>query len=528
MKRLKGNVINRGAWIIAGLLFAVTVAKAQSALEGIRAIEVEQFEKAKTIFTRLVQENPSEASNYFYLGDAYLRSEQADSALIFFNKGMGTNPSSPLNYVGIGKVELYRGKAREAKAYFDRAAGMDPKNIQTFIQVGEAYLLYDSSMNESLAYLKKAQALDPKNPDVYISMGNAYIKKVDGSKAISQFEKALEFNPKSAKAWVGIGRLYTGALNYQESKAAFDKALELDPDYPPAYRYLGELYFTAKQYDKAIETYKKFVDLTDNSVNTQIRYAFFLFLSKDYKTTSQVINELLKKDTSNHLVYRVFAYSSYETGDYKTGYDAITKFLSRVEPGRIIPSDYEYLGKLQLKTGKEMEGIESLNKALLLDTTKSDIYADLGGAYFQVKDFKRSAEAYGMKIGKSKGNAADYFLYGRSLYFSNDLVNADSAFARVTFAKADFAPAHLYRARINAQLDPETSSGLAKPHYEKYIELAASDTKKNKKELVEAYSYLGYYYFLQNDTSTSRTNWMKVKELEPENKQADEVLKQLN
>ena len=43
------------------ILCSVSIVKAQKALEGIHAIEVEQFETAKRIFSELITTNPGDA-----------------------------------------------------------------------------------------------------------------------------------------------------------------------------------------------------------------------------------------------------------------------------------------------------------------------------------------------------------------------------------------------------------------------------------------------------------------------------------
>ncbi|MBL0341801.1 MAG: hypothetical protein IPP71_13210 [Bacteroidetes bacterium] len=62
------------------------------------------------------------------------------------------------------------------------------------------------------------------------------------------------------------------------------------------------------------------------------------------------------------------------------------------------------------------------------------------------------------------------------------------------------------------------------------MELAESDSvnsAKYKKGLIEAYKYLGYYYYLAKDVGQSKMYWKKVLFLDPNDKQAMDVLKQL-
>ena len=83
------------------------------------------------------------------------------------------------------------------------------------------------------------------------------------------------------------------------------------------------------------------------------------------------------------------------------------------------------------------------------------------------------------------------------------------------------------RAHIAYSMDPDTKLGLAKPHYEKLAELINAKSQKSdsdKSRLVECYRYLGYYYLLKNDKSTSDGYWHKVLELDPENATAKQAL----
>jgi hypothetical protein len=105
-------------------------------------------------------------------------------------------------------------------------------------------------------------------------------------------------------------------------------------------------------------------------------------------------------------------------------------------------------------------------------------------------------------------------------------VNADSAFSKVTQLSAKWPGGFLWRAKANTQLDPDSKKGLALPHYEAFIEKVGTDVEKNKKDLIEAYSYLGFYYF-DKDKTKSKDYWTKVSELDPKNEKAKKALEGL-
>ena len=77
-------------------------------------------------------------------------------------------------------------------------------------------------------------------------------------------------------------------------------------------------------------------------------------------------------------------------------------------------------------------------------------------------------------------------------------------------------------------LDPDGIQFLSKPFYEKYIECASVDREKNKKNLIEAYKYIGYYYVKQNDKANAKIYFEQVTSLDPTDQEAVSNLTILN
>ena len=77
----------------------------------------------------------------------------------------------------------------------------------------------------------------------------------------------------------------------------------------------------------------------------------------------------------------------------------------------------------------------------------------------------------------------------------------------------------------NSAMDPETTDGLAKPYYEKVMDMLLSKNEpKYNSALIECYSYLGYYYLLKSDYPTSKEFWNKILAIDPTNATAKKAL----
>ena len=88
--------------------------------------------------------------------------------------------------------------------------------------------------------------------------------------------------------------------------------------------------------------------------------------------------------------------------------------------------------------------------------------------------------------------------------------------------------ATFWRARVNNAMDNEQKDALAKPHYEKLIELYSSRTELNnadKSRLKESYLYLiSYYARIADDMAKAKECAEKLIQIDPENAVAKQVL----
>lgn len=512
----------------AGLLVSTGVF-AQTIQEGITALEFDKLNKATAVFTSLIKAQPTNSEAYYYLGNTYIEKEKLDSAKICYTKAVSVNSQSPYGYIGLGKLLLDEKKLAEAKTNFDKALTITKeKDIVVLRLVAESYAQGSGrDSKKAVEIANKALVLDKKNADTYVTLGDIYLAENNGGLAVNNYENATSFAPANPKAYARIGKVFSQSRNFSVAQENFNKAIEKDANYAPAYRDLGELYYRAKKYDKAKETYKKYLELSETNTATLTRYAYMLFLAKDYTEATNVITQISVLDSSNIILKRLLGYSYYEQNKPKEGLKSLQLFFQQADPSRLLPSDYEYLGKLYAKNGKDSLAIENLKIAMAQDTTKPELYYDLGDTYYRAKKYDKAAEAYQNKINKAKNyTAADYFGLGRSFYFSKQYGKADTAFSKLLEMKADYALGYLYRGKSN-NINPEKDYAKAQPFYEKYVELAANDPKASKRDLTEAYSFLAYCAIQKDDKVKAKEFYQKVLTVDPENKQAKELVNKL-
>lgn len=519
-------------WKITLLLiassFCFSTAYAQTVNEARTAEQQENYDDAIRAYRKLLATDTNE-NNYFSLGDAYLQNRMVDSAMYFFNQGLAENRKSAINMVGLGKVKLMQDKPAEAEQHFNDALKRrrDRKNPTVLNEIARAYLEADAeNLDKAIEHLNASLERDNKNPETYLLLGEIYLDQNKGGEAMNNYEQALRLDPNSARTHMRRGQLFVRSRNANEAEAAFKAAIAADPNYAPIYRELGDLYLLVGKFDDAVENYKKNIELAGTSALMEYKLATALFSAKRFDEANSRIQQALQEDPNNMGMQRLQAYAFYEAGENDKALELMSAYIAETDPDMLILDDYKYYGNMLAKAERNEEAIAMLRKAIELDEENAAALHDvIAMIHYRNKDYPKAVEEYQLKITKVEPDLADLYRIGDSYYWMKEYQKSDSLFSIIIDQKSDYAPAHLYRARNNYFLDSLAQEGLAKPHYEKYIELEGENvTATNMTNLIEAHSYLAAFYEDSKDTENATAHWQAVAELDPTNAAAAEAL----
>ncbi|GAA4378124.1 tetratricopeptide repeat protein [Hymenobacter koreensis] len=513
---------------LAAFSLAGPAAFAQNVQSAQKAIELERYSEAKR--TLLAQSTNPEAA--FELGRLYQMQEKPDSAAFYFNRA-SIDPKSPKSMVAAGRAFLAQGKKAEAEIQFDNAVKASKgKDAQILASIGQAYAETKTKDNQKgIDYLNQAIKVNKKDDAaMLVAMGDIYQNRENGGgDAMNAYDRALRADPNYIQAYYKKGKLNVRARNGNEALANFQKVTSLDANYAPVYRDMAEMYYYANQYDQAAQTMKKYTDMSEKSANTQATYAAFLYLNKKYPEALTQIQEVLAKDPQNVTMKRLLAYTYFDMGQNEQALAAMDQYMKTVPADKIITEDYVYQGKILTKAGRATEGIAIIEKAVKADPSKAaDLQNDLASAYLLNKDYAKAAKVYEAKMAGGKGELADQVRLATVYNAGKQYQKADSLYNNVLTARPTYAAGYLLRAQNAYNLDSDSKKGLAKPFYEKYIELSkaeGADPAKFRSGLIDANNYLGYYYYLQkNDKATAQTHFQQVLALDPANEDATKAM----
>ncbi|MGL2986937.1 tetratricopeptide repeat protein [Flavobacterium sp. RSSA_27] len=544
--------------IFSVAFFASTaLVNAQDIDQAKKAIDAEQFEKAKSMLKSVLQAKPSNGTASFLLGNVYMQQKETDSAKIYYQKGITGSEGAKLNYIGLGQIDLDADNKSAAQANFDLAikeAKRKDATVPTYI--ARAYMNSTKPDTKSaIAILEKAKLDSPQNADLFLAIGDAYYLDNKQNEAYSAYRNAFQIDPTMLRAKMQLGVLLKGAKSYDLAINAFNEVIAINPNYGPVYRELAETYYkwgrnkpskATENMQLALTNYDKYMSLTDYSLASRMRRADFLVLLKNWTELEKEGNKMIELNKVNPRIYRYLAYSAFENGNVDLAMKSLESFMANPN-SKIIPKDYIYYAEIKFKKaiaadGLSMDpnlynsGLADLNKALVLEPLATEDLNDIGKKLFSKKFYKEAAGIFelGTKKSEDKNYVDDNIYYGLSIFYANskkdtkpDLVqlqSAETAFDRVLVAAPSYQDAFLYKARVNRLAEKED---LIIKNYEAYIakltEKGDLNNATHKAKIIESYNNLAASY-ANKDKTKAIEYFTKTLAVDPTNEYATKSL----
>ena len=536
-------MIMKATVFFAVLLLSVTDVVSQSLSEAIYKTENERYADALLDFKALVAKEPTNGDVYFYYGDCYFEKGEIDSAIMVWNKGYEMDQLNPMPLVGKFRVLWLKGDKPGAQGEVLKAMELTKgkknniKRAEVIRGVAEMYIESETKdLDQALLLLQEAITKDPSNEDNYLLQGDALYAKTpqDATPAIKSYNLALDINKKSPRGKLRVANIYQAAQNYEDANRIYKEAIAIDSTFAPAYRERAEMFMRFEKMKLAIQDWKKYLAL-NNNIEARYRYANAMFAAKQYCEVIAEVNTINEAGFRNFYTERMLAGSYSECQDVKggaqIGLDASDRFFAIVPAANINFIDYKTRGSLLMKLGKDSLGLLEWERAAGMNETASkELTLEIAKAYYKMKNYDKAIEMYLKRQSIVELSLGELYNMAQCYYAGPKNYNeADTLFAQVAAKSPEYAPAYLWRARCNYQLDLNNERWLAKPHYSKVLEIVVGDDRNkntNKKMVIESARYMGNYYAssAEKDKTKVLEYFQIVYDLDPNDTQAKQIL----
>jgi len=420
------------------------------------------------------------------------------------------------------------------------------KNAENLVAFGRAFYEVKDTTNARIAAQNALSASKRQYSPAYVLLGDIAAMGDDGGGAAAMYEQAIYYDKANPEPYRKYALVYR-KIDPDGAVAKLDQLQAEVPDYPVD-ALKAHIYYLSLKYGPAIETYAK-VPISKMTRSDFVEYSNACFVAQQYQQGYDAAVAGLAKEPNNGTLTRLAMFCSNKLKKYdeavKFGQDLFTK----VPKDSINYSHLDYLNYGDALVGNEKldEAIAEYKKGLALDVDKedlSDLHKSLSDAYKAQKNFDEAVASYKNYLSTAK--EADAIAHAglgtlimnkaRSLKPEvvegqeapkgltepeiNAYKEADQVWGELAEKFPDAAEYAVYqRAAVNATLDPESTEGLAKPYFEKLVEMINArenhDATDNTR-LEKSYRYLMFYYYsIAKDNQQALNYANKILEVKP-------------
>jgi serine/threonine-protein kinase len=201
--------------------------------------------KARELFERAIEREPSAGVTYAALADSYVLlgafavlppTEMFPKAEAAARQAIRLDPTLSQPYAVLGYTLAGTSGVARAEREFKRALELDPGNA-TAHQWYALTLLGNQRMDDAVFHIEQARSLDPLSPVLSSDVAVVYRAARGKDEALAQLLMTTRVHPAFSEGWRQLGALYQDLGKHREAAAAFAEAMRTGGETAPL---LGE------------------------------------------------------------------------------------------------------------------------------------------------------------------------------------------------------------------------------------------------------------------------------------------------
>lgn len=347
------------------------------------------LDSARTVYEKLVQRYPNDASIHYNLSLILIEKEMYGKAEEEISKAIEIDPAVPMFYYARSIVNCYWqcdiGKA-EDDLY--KVLELQPNMYLAIFLLGDL-LENQGKTSEAYSLYRVAQKYDPESVSDYCSHGELSMRLMNWENAVEVFLEVYEVDPDYEDIQLNIAICYDNMGDIGNATKYYCEALEHNPDDPSIYVSLGYLYEETGNLTAAKDIYRKALHICGDSVD------FYVDLARMYNQLENDSCWLWAKRAVEKFPDRSLPYAC--LGWFYSDLDSLNKAAEYAKKALLLDSASAYnwcdMGHVFYEEGMLDSAILYYNTAIRYDSLDIESYIWLSHAYIETQRFTKALNA---------------------------------------------------------------------------------------------------------------------------------------
>ena len=425
--------------------------------EGCKNLEVEDYQGAITVFSKLIVDYPEFCPAYVNRGISEINNNQYEGAINDLSKAIELDENSSIAYLhrGFAKQQTsdYRGACQDwmmsdqvsengnedaikiLKDFLQRIESLDENNVvmsndslNAIAKEIREYLAEGSCKDENIRIGLKAAPLyqfakdvDKSEPTQLWFAGMEKAELGDYKGAINDYKKALEIDPNHRYVLNSFGAAEFALGNYDVAISYHSKAIDLDPGLGLPYLYRGNARKEQGDLQGACQDWKEASKYGDSDAGnlldqhckrylTASDFGYLAYQKSSIGDHQGAIEDYLKAialDPTRSEIYFHLGLNRMLLGDDQQ--TAIQDFTKAIEINLKYFNAYNMRGQAKKELGRLNDAVMDFNKAIDINSQYPIAFSNRGCTKFELKDFQGAISDHSNAIEIDPKNPNFYF-----------------------------------------------------------------------------------------------------------------------
>ena len=386
------------------------------------------------------------------------------------------------------------------------------KNAASLIKIARAFYEQKDTANARMFANYANEAGKPKYQFApsYLLLGDIEASYgTDGGKAAGYYNQAITFDPKNPEGYKKWAMVYRKISPNQAAKKLEEMKAQCPNEDIDAFK--GHIFMLANDEKQAYENFAKadINKLDKGYLNEFVRASYF---TGHFQDALRAAEAGLKIEPRNAVFNRLAMFSNYELKNYDAAKAYIHKYFNETDSVKFSEYDHFYTALIYQALEDKANMYAHYDKALELVNDQSmikrwNILKSVSDSYLKDKEFDNAIKYYNQYMAckpdlnsdDMEGVAKIYSKYAdeneaRKAELISKAIEAYRAMGEKFPIQSTYAAYQC--ATMNNKLDKSGEKGLAKPDYQKVVELLESKADRSKGEdIMLKYSY---HYLMSN------------------------------
>ena len=405
-----------------------------------------------------------------------------------------------------------KSQAPTAAKLADAAFKKNKKNPEAIMKLAQAFYVQKDTANARKFANLANEAGKPKYQyaPAYLLLGDIEASYgTDGGKAASYYNQAITFDPKNPAGYKKWAMVYRKISPSQAAKKLEEMKAQCPDEDIDAFK--GHIFMLANDEKQAYENFAKadINKLDKGYLNEFVRASYF---TGHFQDALRAAEAGLKIEPRNAVFNRLAMFSNYELKNYEAAKSYINKYFNETDSVKFSEYDHFYTALIYQALEDKANMYEQYNKALELVNDQSmikrwAILKSVSDSYLKDKEFDNAIKYYEQYLAckpdvnsdDMEGVAKIYSKYAdenesRKVEFIKKAIEAYHAMGEKFPIQSTYAAYQC--ATMNNKLDKSGEKGLAKPDYQKVVELLQDKADRTKGE--DTMLKYSYHYLMSN------------------------------